>query len=107
MYFIFFIQVSSECSGRSLASLLIAWVSAAMVASVLLRWKYMWIALAVLTLLFFLACGYTACTNCQRTEAQIIPEDTINIQHQRQHIQSIYGDINRFPENYSQTVSKF
>ncbi|KAK0161512.1 hypothetical protein PV327_009974 [Microctonus hyperodae] len=75
-----------------------------MVASVLLRWKYMWIALAVLTLLFFLACGYTACTNCQRTNGQVITEDATNIQHQRQHIQSICGDVNRFPGNCSQTI---
>ncbi|XP_043467128.1 diacylglycerol kinase A-like isoform X2 [Leptopilina heterotoma] len=51
----------TDCTSRSLATLLVAWVGAAMVASVLLRWKYMWIALAILTLLFLIACGYAAC----------------------------------------------
>ncbi|XP_066586268.1 uncharacterized protein [Prorops nasuta] len=53
--------LDTDCSGRALATLLVAWVGTAIVASILLRWKYMWIALAVLTLLFLLACGYTAC----------------------------------------------
>lgn len=42
-----------------------------MVASVLLRWKYMWIALAVLTLLFLIACGYAACS-ARRSQERIV-----------------------------------
>ncbi|XP_012283513.1 uncharacterized protein LOC105701381 isoform X2 [Orussus abietinus] len=52
----------SDCSGRSLVTLVVAWIGAAMVASVLLGWKYVWIAMTVLTMLFLIACGYAACT---------------------------------------------
>lgn len=63
----------ADCSGRILASLLIAWVTIAMVASILLEWNYMWIVLMVLTLLFLFICGYTA-YNVKKTNARILIE---------------------------------
>lgn len=63
----------ADCSGRTLATLLVAWVTAAMVASILLQWEYMWIVLAVLTLLFLLLCGYTG-YKMKRTHARMLLE---------------------------------
>ncbi|XP_015116257.1 uncharacterized protein LOC107040625 isoform X2 [Diachasma alloeum] len=82
----------SECSGRSLATLLVAWVSAAMVASVLLRWKYMWIALAVLTLLFLIACGYAAFTTRRNLQRDILTDDPYFDQRRRE-INTVSGDL--------------
>ncbi|CAL1679795.1 unnamed protein product [Lasius platythorax] len=65
--------LDADCSGRTLATLLIVWVTTAMVASILLKWEYMWIVLAILTLLFLLVCGYTA-YNVKRTHARILIE---------------------------------
>ncbi|XP_034937718.1 uncharacterized protein [Chelonus insularis] len=83
----------SECSGRSLATLLIAWVSAALVASVLLRWKYMWIALAVLTLLFLIACGYAASTHRRNTERSTSREETRIIDGRNRNIPTVSGGV--------------
>lgn len=63
----------ADCSGRTLATLLIAWVTAAMVASILLQWEYMWIVLAILTLLFLLFCGYTG-YKMKKTHARMLLE---------------------------------
>lgn len=63
----------ADCSGRALASLLIAWVTITMVASILLEWDYMWIVLMILTLLFLFICGYIA-YNVKKTNARILIE---------------------------------
>lgn len=84
--------METECSGRSLATLLVAWVSAAMVASVLLRWKYMWIALAVLTLLFLIACGYAAFTTRRNLQRDILTEEAY-FDHRRREISTVSGDL--------------
>ncbi|XP_012535913.2 uncharacterized protein LOC105836431, partial [Monomorium pharaonis] len=63
----------ADCSGRMLATVLVAWVSTAMIASILLQWEHMWIVLVILTLLFFLVCGYTVYT-VKRTHARILFE---------------------------------
>ncbi|XP_011303785.1 uncharacterized protein [Fopius arisanus] len=82
----------TECSGRSLATMLVAWVSAAMVASVLLHWKYMWIALAVLTLLFLIACGYAAFTTRRNIQRDIQSNEAYMDQRSRE-INSVSGDL--------------
>ncbi|KAL6423700.1 hypothetical protein ACFW04_010299 [Cataglyphis niger] len=69
----FLVLLDADCSGRALASLLIAWVIIAMVASILLEWDYMWIVLMVLTLLFLFICGYIA-YNVKKTNARILIE---------------------------------
>ncbi|KAM0725952.1 hypothetical protein ACS0PU_008033 [Formica fusca] len=69
----FLILLDADCSGRTLATLLIAWVTIAMVASILLEWEYMWIVLMVLTLLFLFICGYTA-YNVKKTNARMLIE---------------------------------
>lgn len=56
-----------------LATILVAWVTTAMIASILLQWDHMWIVLVVLTVLFFLVCGYTVYT-VKRTHARILIE---------------------------------
>ncbi|XP_011876427.1 PREDICTED: uncharacterized protein LOC105566766 [Vollenhovia emeryi] len=63
----------ADCSGRMLATILVAWVTTAMIASILLQWEHMWIVLVILTLLFFLVCGYTVYT-VKRTHARILLE---------------------------------
>ncbi|XP_050463001.1 uncharacterized protein LOC126857534 isoform X2 [Cataglyphis hispanica] len=69
----FLVLLDADCSGRALASLLIAWVTIAMIASILLEWNYMWIVLMVLTLLFLFICGYIA-YNVKKTNARILIE---------------------------------
>ncbi|GAB1863896.1 hypothetical protein CAJAP_04975 [Camponotus japonicus] len=69
----FLVLLDADCSGRTLATLLVAWVTAAMVASILLQWEYMWIVLAILTLLFLLLCGYTG-YKMKRTHARMLLE---------------------------------
>lgn len=69
-----------------------------MVASVLLRWKYMWIALAILTLLFLLACGYAACTTRRNSLRRQDCHDDTRIIDQRRNIPSVSGDIDHCPE---------
>lgn len=63
----------ADCSGRMLATILVAWVTTAMIASILLQWEHMWIVLVILTLLFFLVCAYTVYT-VKRTHARILIE---------------------------------
>ncbi|KAH0954226.1 hypothetical protein HN011_001749 [Eciton burchellii] len=70
----FLILLDADCSGRTLATLLVAWVAMAMVASILLRWEYMWIVLAILTMLFLLVCGYTA-YYVKRAHARMLLEE--------------------------------
>ncbi|XP_072766930.1 uncharacterized protein [Anoplolepis gracilipes] len=81
----FLVLLDADCSGRTLATLLVAWVTTAMVASILLQWEYMWIVLAILTLLFLLICGYTA-YNVKRTHARILIE-----QQRRAAIRTVSG----------------
>ncbi|XP_051167455.1 GATA zinc finger domain-containing protein 4-like isoform X2 [Leptopilina boulardi] len=83
-------QQDTDCTSRSLATLLVAWVGAAMVASVLLRWKYMWIALAILTLLFLIACGYAAC-NARRTQHRIVCRSNRPVvrRHSVEHVETV------------------
>lgn len=84
-----------DCSGRSLATLLVAWVGAAMMASVLLRWKYMWIALTILTLLFLFACGYAAC-NARKAHARVMLNEEARVLDRRRrdrNIQSVSGSV--------------
>ncbi|XP_025158976.1 uncharacterized protein LOC105185856 [Harpegnathos saltator] len=50
----------ADCSGRTLATLLVAWVATLMVTSILLQWEYMWIVLTFLTILFLLICACMA-----------------------------------------------
>ncbi|XP_011166192.1 uncharacterized protein LOC105200370 [Solenopsis invicta] len=69
----FLILLDADCSGRMLATVLVAWVTTAMIASILLQWEHMWIVLVILTLLFFMVCGYTVYT-VKRTHARIIIE---------------------------------
>ncbi|XP_033215681.1 uncharacterized protein LOC117172052 isoform X2 [Belonocnema kinseyi] len=83
----------ADCTNRSLATLLVAWLGAAMVASVLLRWKYMWIALAILTLLFLIACGYAACS-ARRSHERIVYENgdrhiVRRRRHSLEHVQTV------------------
>lgn len=79
----------ADCSGRTLATLLVAWVATAMVASILLRWEYMWIVLAVLTLLFLLVCGYTA-YYVKKAHARLLLEE-----HRRAAIRTVSGMTER------------
>lgn len=72
----------TDCSGRMLATVLVAWVTTAMIASILLQWEHMWIVLVILTLLFFLICVYTVYT-VKKTHARIL------IEQQRAAIQTI------------------
>lgn len=81
----FLVLLDADCSGRTLATLLVAWVTTAMVASILLQWEYMWIVLAILTLLFLLVCGYTA-YSVKRTHARILIE-----QQRRAAIRTVSG----------------
>ncbi|XP_012057482.1 PREDICTED: uncharacterized protein LOC105620601 [Atta cephalotes] len=69
----FLILLDADCSGRMLATILVAWVTTAMIASILLQWEHMWVVLVILTLLFFLVCGYTVYT-VKRTHARILIE---------------------------------
>ncbi|XP_071566833.1 uncharacterized protein [Temnothorax nylanderi] len=69
----FLILLDADCSGRMLATILVAWVTTAMIASILLQWEHMWIVLVILTLLFFFVCGYTVYT-VKRTQARILIE---------------------------------
>jgi len=64
----------ADCSGRALAILLVAWVLTAMVASILLRWDYMWVVLMILTMLVLLICGYTA-YNVKKAHARFLLEE--------------------------------
>ncbi|KAL0134681.1 hypothetical protein PUN28_001459 [Cardiocondyla obscurior] len=77
----------ADCSGRMLATILVAWVTTAMIASILLQWEHMWIVLVILTLLFFLVCGYTVYT-VKRTHARIL------LEQQRAAIRTISGIAN-------------
>ncbi|XP_072756551.1 uncharacterized protein [Anoplolepis gracilipes] len=81
----FLVLLDAHCSGRTLATILIAWVTTAMVASILLQWEYMWIVLVILMLLFLLICGYTVC-NVKRTHARILIE-----QQRRAAIRTVSG----------------
>ncbi|KAL6263837.1 hypothetical protein P5V15_003919 [Pogonomyrmex californicus] len=69
----FLILLDADCSGRMLATILIAWVTTAMIASILLQWEHMWVVLVVLTVLFFLVCGYTVYT-VKRAHARVLFE---------------------------------
>ncbi|XP_011334334.1 uncharacterized protein LOC105277585 isoform X2 [Ooceraea biroi] len=84
----FLILLDADCSGRTLATLLVAWVATAMVASILLRWEYMWIVLAILTMLFLFVCGYTA-YYVKRAHARML------IEEQRRAIRTISGIAER------------
>ncbi|XP_012235306.1 uncharacterized protein [Linepithema humile] len=70
----FLVLMDADCSGRALATLLVAWVLTAMIASILLRWDYMWIVLMVLTMLVLLVCGYTA-YNVKKAHARLLLEE--------------------------------
>ncbi|XP_043283580.1 uncharacterized protein [Venturia canescens] len=89
-----------DCSSRSLATLMVAWVGAAMVASILLRWKYMWIALTILTLLFLFACGYAACNARRAHERAMANEENRIFEQNRRHrdIQSVSGSVDECRE---------
>lgn len=80
-----------------LATVLVAWVTTAMIASILLQWEHMWIVLVILTLLFFLVCGYTV-YSVKRTHARIL------IEQQRAAIRTI-SDITANRRQPLQTVS--
>ncbi|KAF7995024.1 hypothetical protein HCN44_004496 [Aphidius gifuensis] len=97
------LEYREDCSGRSMATLLVAWLSAAMVASILLRWKYMWIALAILTILFLAACGLAAYSS-RKSARDEEEEEEANRQQRlsddRMNIQSISGDMSQnYPYN--------
>ncbi|XP_015592227.1 probable serine/threonine-protein kinase clkA isoform X2 [Cephus cinctus] len=94
-------ETDSDCSGRSLATLVIAWVGAAMIASILLRWTYMWIALTVLTLLFLVACGYATC-NARRAHLRAMMEEEewqAGRQRRRERrLETVSGGVDNYPE---------
>ncbi|XP_046472015.1 uncharacterized protein [Neodiprion pinetum] len=91
----------ADCSGRALATLVVAWVGAALVASVLLKWTHMWVALAVLTLLFLAACGYAACDARRTHERALAREEQRQLERRRrreQQLESVGGGIDNYPE---------
>ncbi|XP_046739939.1 uncharacterized protein LOC124407651 isoform X1 [Diprion similis] len=92
----------ADCSGRALATLVVAWVGAALVASVLLKWTHMWVALAVLTLLFLAACGYAACDARRTHERALAREEQRQLERRRrreQQLESVAGGgIDNYPE---------
>lgn len=92
------IAQETDCTSRSLATLLVAWVGAAMVASILLRWKYMWIVLLVLTLLFLIVCGYAAYTTKKAQDRAIAAEQEVRRQRAEMEIQTISGDLGNFTQ---------
>ncbi|XP_014482294.1 PREDICTED: uncharacterized protein LOC106748364 isoform X2 [Dinoponera quadriceps] len=57
---LFHLLLGADCSGRTLATLLVAWVATLMVTSILLQWDYMWIVLTILTIMFLLLCACMA-----------------------------------------------
>jgi len=88
----------ADCSGRTLATLLVAWVAMAMIASILLRWEYMWIVLAILTMLFLLVCGYTA-YYVKRAHARMLIEEqraairTVSSMMERSNCREVLGSF--------------
>lgn len=91
----------ADCSGRALATLVIAWVGAALVASVLLKWTHMWVSLAVLTLLFLVACGYAA-YDARKTQERVLARETERQEERRrrreQQLESVSGGVDNYPE---------
>ncbi|XP_032688927.1 uncharacterized protein LOC116852549 isoform X2 [Odontomachus brunneus] len=50
----------TDCSGRTLATVMVAWIAVLIVTSILLKWEYTWIVVTILTLLFLLICVWMA-----------------------------------------------
>ncbi|CAD6233820.1 GSCOCG00007317001-RA-CDS [Cotesia congregata] len=108
IYIITPIQHEQKCAGRSLATLLVSWVAVTMLGAILLRWKHMWIALTVLTLLFLMMCAYAIKMKRQvrpdqRDEQCIIQENingaaVDNPEIRTRQIQTVSGSVDDFTE---------
>lgn len=85
----------ADCSGRTLATLLVAWVATLMVTSILLQWQYTWIVITTMTLMFLLVCACMA-YNIKKTQVRTWFEDYQRTESERErrerrHIWTISG----------------